>query len=314
MKAGAQDDIISEVDCIAAQIPLKGGFAPEAWQYATDVMIPKKSGVTLLSGLRTIVLFPVDCNYVFKFIGRQMMRQAEDVGALAPEQYGSRKHHKAIDLATCKTLTYDVIRQLKRPGAICSNDAKSCYDLIGHAQASLSMQRVGVPKSAVSCMFSTLQLAKHFVRTGFGDSVGYYSGVSFIKPLHGIGQGNGGGPAIWAVVSSPVLNLLRAAGHGAEFICPLSQKKSIFGGYDFVDDTDLVVTKLNFYNFQEAAISLQAAMTTWEKGIRATSGAIVPEKTYVYTLWILHGREEHGNTSLVRNLPHHLRFMISAEF
>jgi hypothetical protein len=102
MKAGAQDDIISEVDCIAAQIPLKGGFAPDAWQYATDVMIPKKSGVTLLSGLRTIVLFPVDCNYVFKFIGRQMMRQAEELGALAPEQYGSRKHHKAIDLATCK--------------------------------------------------------------------------------------------------------------------------------------------------------------------------------------------------------------------
>jgi hypothetical protein len=284
MKAGASDSTIATVDCLAANIPLKGGFSPDSWQHATDVMIPKKSGVTLLSALRTIVLFPVDCNYVFKFIGKQMMQQAEALGALAPEQYGSRKHHKAIDLAACKTITYDIIRQLKRPGAICCNDAKSCYDLIGHSQASLSMQRVGVPRSAIDCMFSTLQQAKHYVRTSFGDSTGYYIGSSFRKPLHGIGQGNGSGPGIWAVVSSPVLNLMREKGYGAEFICPLSKVKTDFGGYTFVDDTDLVVVKLSFKDFADAAHSLQGAMTTWEKGIRATSGAIVPEKTYVYIM------------------------------
>jgi hypothetical protein len=90
MKAGAKDEVIAEMDFLAAQIPLQGGFSPDSWQRATDVMIPKKSGVTLLSGLRTIVLFPVDCNYVFKFIGKEMMKRAESLGALAPEQYGSR--------------------------------------------------------------------------------------------------------------------------------------------------------------------------------------------------------------------------------
>jgi hypothetical protein len=79
MKAGATDATIAELDCLAAQIPLQGGFSPEAWQYATGVMVPKKSGVTLLSGLRTIVLFPVDCNYVFKFIGKEMMMAAENI-------------------------------------------------------------------------------------------------------------------------------------------------------------------------------------------------------------------------------------------
>ncbi len=126
-------------------------------------------------------------------------------------------------------------------------------------------------------MFSTLQLAKHYVRTGYGDSVGFYSGSSFEKPLHGIGQGNGAGPAIWAVVSSPVLNLMRSAGYDAEFICPISLLKSIFGGYAFVDDTDLVVAKISFWSFDDAALSLQSAMATWERGISATSGAIVPE-------------------------------------
>jgi hypothetical protein len=109
-------------------------------------MLLKKSGVTDLSGLCTIVLFPVDCNFAFKHVGRSMMRVAEKTKSLAQEQYGSRKRHKAIDLAVNKALTFDILRQLKRTGVICSNNAKSCYDLIGHSPAALSMQRVGVPK------------------------------------------------------------------------------------------------------------------------------------------------------------------------
>jgi hypothetical protein len=114
-------------------------------------------------------------------------------------------------------------------------------------------------------MFSTLQSAKHFVRTGYGDSTGYYIGSSFPKPMHGIGQGNGGGPIIWAVLSSPILNLMRASGYGAEFICPLSMVKTSFGGYAFIDDTDLVVAKLSFLTYIKVAHALQSSMTLWEK-------------------------------------------------
>jgi hypothetical protein len=69
-----------------------------------------------------------------------MMKNAECHKTMAKEQYGSRKRHRAIDLAVNKVLTNDILRQAKRTGAICSNDAKSCYDLIGHAQASICMQ------------------------------------------------------------------------------------------------------------------------------------------------------------------------------
>jgi len=88
-------------------------------------MILKKSGVTLLSGQQTIVLFAVNCNYAFKHIGREMMKIGEKTKSLAPEQYGSRKSHRAIDLATNKALMYDILHQLKQAGAVCSNDAKS---------------------------------------------------------------------------------------------------------------------------------------------------------------------------------------------
>jgi hypothetical protein len=194
-------------------------------------MIQKKSGVTDLSGLRTIVLFPVDCNFAFKHVGRTMMQVAESTQALAPEQYGSRRRHKAIDLAVNKALTFDILRQLKRAGAICSNDAKSCYDLIGHTTASLSMQQVGVPQHIINCLFTTLQDAIHKVQTGFGDSKDSYGGKVWLIPIHGIGQGNGAGPAIWAVVSTPLLNALRQKGFGCEIICPLSSEYFRFVGY-----------------------------------------------------------------------------------
>jgi hypothetical protein len=60
----------------------------------------------------------VDCNYAFKHVGRQMMHTAEVTNYLAPEQYGSHKRRRATDLAVNKTLTYDLIRQFKRPAAV----------------------------------------------------------------------------------------------------------------------------------------------------------------------------------------------------
>jgi len=99
-----------------------------------------------------------------------MTRNTEKEKALAPEQCGSHWRHKATDLALNKMLTYNILHQLKHPGAVCSNDVKSCYDLICHTQASLAMQRMGVPRSTADCMFSMLQQAVHQVRTGYGDS------------------------------------------------------------------------------------------------------------------------------------------------
>jgi hypothetical protein len=224
------------------------------------------------------VLFPVDCNYAFKHVGQEMKKVAESTKSLAPEQYESRKRHKAIDLAVNKALTFDILRQLKRSGAVCSNDAKSCYDLIGHTQAALSMQRVGVPKNIINCLFTTLQDAIHKVRTGFGDSKAHYGGSVWLVPIHGIGQGNGAGSTIWAVVSTPLLNLLRKKGYGCEIICLLSSTFFRFVGYAFVDDTD-VIQSLLADNPDSARLKLQEAIDTWEYSLKTTCGALVPKKT-----------------------------------
>jgi len=255
MKAGSFHEYISEVDCRMTRIPLMSGYAPKRWRKCLDVMIIKKAGITHLSSLHTIVLFPVDCNFAFKYVGHAMMLNAEKGQALAPEQYGSRKYHKSIDLAINKSLTFDLLRQLKRPGGLCSNDAKSCYDLIGHPQASLAMQRCGVPKSIIKCLFSQLQNATHQVRTGYGDSSTFYGGSRWIKPYHGIGQG-------MAVVSSPLLNILRRKGLGCQFIAPFSTTEAKFSGYSFVDDTDLVIVKIYDVSYETILAALQESVDT----------------------------------------------------
>ncbi len=135
------DDLIAELECNLINLALSSGYSLDRWkQLLIDVMILNKSGHTQLSSLRTICLFPVDCNFAFKHVGREMIWLVEAKNSLAPEQYGSRKVHWAIDLVVNKALTYNLLCQLKRTGAICSNDARSCYDLIGHTQASLAMQ------------------------------------------------------------------------------------------------------------------------------------------------------------------------------
>ena len=59
-------------------------------------------------------------------------------------------------------------------------------------------------------MFTTIQGHRHTIRRAYGDSDKAVSGQSSVTPLHGVGQDNGAGPGIWAVVSSPVLEVLRA--------------------------------------------------------------------------------------------------------
>jgi hypothetical protein len=92
LKAGAQNDTIALFECIMTRIPIFSGYSPTRWRSCADVMILKKAGVAQVDSLCTIVLFHADCNYAFKYIGQEMMYNAERHSSLAPEQYGSRKN------------------------------------------------------------------------------------------------------------------------------------------------------------------------------------------------------------------------------
>ena len=97
--------------------------------------------------------------------------------------------------------------------------------------------------------------------TGYGVSESSYIAAITKKPLHGIGKGNGAGPSGWAVISSPLFEILRNAGFATDFISSLSHTLVSLVGYGFVDDTDLI-----FISEQEDDLlqTAQDGLNFWE--------------------------------------------------
>jgi hypothetical protein len=182
----------------------------------------------------------------------------------------------------------DIARLEHRSMSLCSNDAKSCYNRILHdAITSICMRRVGVSKETCQMMFGTLEQVEHYVRTNFGDSTTSCACIEI--PFQGIYQGNGAGPGIWMLVCIPIINMLKAAGFGFKVINVMSKESFSFVCFAFVDDTDLVHSSEYASNEYESEVEqlieeMQSVVDTWEGGLRASGGALVPSKSYWYLI------------------------------
>jgi hypothetical protein len=214
-----------------------------------------------------------------------MMKDGESYEQLAWKHYGIHEGNNAIDQALNKVLSFDLIRQALVDADMCSNDAKSCYYRIVHAITSILMQHQNVPASACIYVFTTLQNLHHTVRTIHGDSKSGYGGTLWAVPYYGVGQGNGAGPEIWEVVITPVLKMMKDEGFGFMYTTSIEGKELHFMGYSFVDDTDIIKPGQPGESFQVMSTGMQAAMDTWEGGLRATGGALEPEKSFRF--WCL---------------------------
>ena len=98
---------------------------------------------------------------------------------------------------------------------------------------------MGISESATVEMMETLQKAKHRVCTAFGTSSKLYGGTRFTL-FQRIGQGNGAGPTIWALISALLLNIIALQGFGLNLTCISSCIAIAMVGFAFVDDTNLI--------------------------------------------------------------------------
>ena len=137
-------------------------------------------------------------------------------------------------------------------------------------------------------MFQSLQQAAHRIRTAFGVSIKKYGHDREYDPLQGLGQGNGCGPAGWAVVSTPIINMMRATGFGATFLSAMSVTLITFICYAFVDNNDVVHTAQDVHTTGITIMKeMQTVINHWEGGLQAIGGTIVPKKSYWYLIdWI----------------------------
>jgi hypothetical protein len=263
-------------------IPMITGYSPERHRKGIDVMLLKKENNFHVDSLRTIVLFDSEANMNYKHIGRKAMRLALDQQQIATEQY-SRPQRKAIDHALNRRLIMDHQLYLRRPYAMTSCDLKSCYDRIVHAPASLALQRLGVPQRTMISMFDSIQRMRHKVRTSFGDSTLAYGGAQqhskWKLPPQGVLQGNGSGPAIWAILSSVIFALLKQKGLQNSFASAIRNLIIELSGFAYVDDSDLIQTA---DSVRQVVTNMQKQLKTWVDAIGVTGGMLAPHKCWWY--------------------------------
>ena len=276
----------ADFEATMAHIPYITGYTPLEWQVGVDIMIYKKANLDRVDKLRTIVLKEADANFNDGRLGKEMMDHAERHNMIAREQYGSRKGHSSIDHAVNKRLSYDLMRSFRHPGALCSNDAKSCYDRILHSITAIALKRLGMPEPPIDCMLKCIQKMAHYIRTTHGDSELSYTSKHTHIPFQGVLQGNGASPSIWVAVSTPLLNMMRQAQHGMQITSAISKIKSTVVAFAFVDDTDLIQGNIGNVNItaNQVMTEMQQAILRWEGGLKATGGALVPEKSFVYPI------------------------------
>jgi len=226
-------------------------------------------------------LFEGDFNNNNKWLGRAVMFHTEEHHLMAPEQYGSRKEKSAVVQCLNKCLLYDYARCHHVPMALCSNDAKSCYDRIVLIVAALCLCHLGADKASVQSMIGTIHGMHHHVWSTFGDSKIAQGHHEWGKPITGIGQGNGTGPQIWAAVSTPLFQILAEEGFLATIICATLLHTHLIIGFGFVDDTNLCITAPD-RKPQTVLHNMQQSLQLWANLLRVTGGALVPEKCFWY--------------------------------
>jgi hypothetical protein len=133
-------------------------------------------------------------------------------------------------------------------------------------------------------MFGTIQELQHYFRTAFGDSKNFFSANNGDIPIQGVGQGNGAGPQIWALVSTPIFNMLCSMGLGIKLCSAISKQELLYVGLGFVDDADLAISDDDCTLARDAARKLQAAVAAWEGGLQASGGALEPTKSLWYPI------------------------------
>ena len=279
-KAAVQSPVIAYCDALFRNIPLTTGFVPSNWKNLMNFAIEKKAGDFRLSKMRTIQLMNAEAQANNKKAGRAAMHYAESHSLIPAGQCGSRKQHQAIDLALSKRLVWDLLILQRRAAGWISNDAKSCFDRVVHWVAIVAMLRFGLTWRVLSSMFNMLSSATHRVRTGFGDSDKSFHPPSAV-PFQGCGQGNGAGPPIWISVSSVLITMMESMGYGFEALSALESTLVTAQCFCFVDDTDVIEAGNTVHHSGESICSsVQEAATLWSGGIRATGGAINPEKSF----------------------------------
>lgn len=156
-----------------------------------------------------------------------------------------------------------------------------------HSFASLAIQAVGIKVSVISTMLMAIQRMKFHLRTGYGDSITNYKSEPDI-PYQGICQGNGASPAIWLLISSFIILLLKEKQHNIQIRSAFTSLIISYVTLMFVDDGDFpTISRESTESIQNVITRHQHTVECWYNGLRVLGGALQPKKCFWYPIeWI----------------------------
>jgi len=213
---------------------LKWGYSFERWKTVVNVMILKEPGNVKIHRLRVIHLYEADYNLILATKWRSMIHAAEDAGTINEGLY-ARQNRSAPDPVFIEEMQSEISRASRKSNVKFDNDAKSCYDRIMAAIASIVSRKFGMSKAVVFVMARTLEEAKYKLKTEMGVSDVFYQHCELF-PIYGTGQGSGNSPAIWCVISSVLFDCHAVRAHGANFESPDKTEKIQIFMVGYVDD------------------------------------------------------------------------------
>jgi hypothetical protein len=177
-KADLRSPYIAYLQALYSTLVVKCGIVLDRWAKGLSVMLEKIFGCSLITKLRSILPMEADFNATNKRIFGIWMMENVRRHSLMPEEVFSERKRQAEDGTLSKILFYDTVQQLRRPAGLALVDAHNCYNRIAHPMASMVFQACRVPVPAIEAMLSMIQNMAFYLRTGYGDSLGYAGGFT----------------------------------------------------------------------------------------------------------------------------------------
>ena len=143
---------------------------------------------------------------------------------------------------------------------------------------SLALQQLGIPIHIIKLMVHIFHSMHHHLRMGFGNSAKFYISDPD-KPLQGILRGNGTSPAVWAAVSTPIINILHCLNAGFKGVTPIMQQPIHIVSFSFVDDTTLLEAMIGKAGL-DPVTPVQHNSDLWDEAMDATGGFILARKSF----------------------------------
>ena len=281
-KAALQNVKILNVHRIMLLLPFQTALVPHRWKKTVQTMLEKDPGHPWIHRLRIIELFDAQVNAGFQlFIGRHMVWAAVNQRKLHDASYGSTPGKMAASALLLKVLSIDQLRIERRAGGLFDCDATGCYDRILPPLASVHLQALGLSSSIATLLARLMFVAKRYVKTKHGVSV-HSIRTTLGDPLFGIGQGNGGGPAIWLAHLTVMFTALSAICQGLVIYCLKGIEKLVAIGTGYVDDVTLIASLHPEEPQTEKRVrnKLKLMASRWEKLLYLTGGKLELSKCF----------------------------------